>query len=307
MDWDDIRFYLAVARHGSIRGASGHLSVNASTVARRVDAYEKKIGVRLFERLPSGYVLTKTGQDMMASAELIENEIASLDRRVTGRDSQLDGTLRITLPAPFATNLLMDDIAEFEQQFPGIQIDLHVSYDVLNLSKREADVAIRITDSPDEHLVGKKVGKLAFSVYGSVDYLSKHDIKMKPHNMKWLKFGNDKDITELNVDSQFQKIPVSHTIADPSVLFHAIKAGMGVGTLACFMGDADPALQRICDEELQSCGDIWLLSHKDLRTTARVKVFIEFMSNAFMQHQRKLSGEGTIKRINIWQPQSQSA
>lgn len=119
MDWDDIRYYLAVARHGSIRGASTHLSVNPSTVSRRIDAYEKKLGVRLFERLATGYVLTKPGQDMMFSAEIIENEIASLSRRVTGRDAQLNGKLRVTLPAPFTTHLLMHDIAEFESTYPN--------------------------------------------------------------------------------------------------------------------------------------------------------------------------------------------
>lgn len=300
MDWDDIRYYLAVARHGSIRGASNHLSVNPSTVSRRIDAYEKKIGVRLFERLPSGYALTKTGQDMMISAELIENEIASLDRRVTGRDAELNGKLRVTLPAPLATHLLMQDIAEFEQKYPHINIELHTSYDVLNLSKREADIAIRITDHPAEHLIGKKVANLSFSTYASIDYITKHDLKNSPQNAQWIQHTCSESSTDWIDKSIFKQAPIKHLMSDPAVVFQAVKSGMGIAKLACFMADADPDLQRIDDIESNDYSDIWLLSHKDLRSTARVKVFIDFMTEAFKQHQQKLTGSRTISPVSIW-------
>lgn len=307
MDWDDIRFYLAVARHGSIRAASNQLSVNPSTVARRIDAYEKKIGVRLFDRLATGYILTKTGQDMLNSAELIENEIASLDRRVTGSDAQLNGKLRVTLPAPIATHLLMHDIAEFEQAYPGINLELHVSYEVLNLSKREADIAIRMIDTPTENLTGNKIGSMAFATYASKEYLNTRP-KDKAQNMQWIQHKAHENNSDWQGNSKFKDAPIKHTISDPFVLFQAVKANMGIAKLPCFMADADNTLQRIDEIEKTGCGgDIWLLTHKDLSNTARVKVFLDFMTKAFKQHEEKLKGNITAAPSTIWQAQSRSA
>ena len=307
MDWDDIRFYLAVARHGSIRAASQNLGVNPSTVSRRVDAYEKKIGVRLFERLPTGYLLTKIGQDMMDSAELIENEIASLDRRVIGRDAELNGKLRVTLPGPLATHLLMQDFADFEKEYPGINIELHSSFDVMNLSKREADVAIRITDDPAENLIGKVVGAMSFSTYAARHYLNQHDYKSNPTSLHWIQHRKSIEDNEWLANSRYAKNPVRHVIGDPALMFEAAQAGMGMAKLPCFMGDSSPVLERIDNIEKTACGSIWLLSHKDLRSTARVRVFVEFMSEAFKQHQALLSGNAVTNAQNVWQARTHIA
>jgi len=308
MDWDDIRFFLAVAREGSIRSASLQLSVNPSTVARRIDGFEKKIAVRLFERLPTGYVLTKTGHDMVASAELIENEVAALDRKVTGRDTQLNGVLRITLPAPLVTHLLIDDFAKFEQTYPGIQLDLHVSYDVLNLSKREADVAIRITNEPSDYLVGKKVANLSFAMYGAKHYLAKFDLQKQTDGLQKISYLANSEQGEVAVTNQYDTVPTRHVINDPFVIFESTKAGMGIARLPCFMADPEPNLQRISDVEAKTCGDIWLLTHKDLRSTARVKVFVDFMTTSLERHNEKLQGKIEKNASTfLWRAQEQSA
>ncbi|MEN8196747.1 MAG: LysR family transcriptional regulator, partial [Pseudomonadota bacterium] len=175
MDWDDLRFFLAVAHKGSIRAAAAALGVNHSTVSRRIDGFERKLGVRLFERLPTGYLVTPAGEDMMQSARRMEEEAAAIDRRVAGRDHRLSGPLRVTMPDSLAQKLLMPDIVAFSDRHPEIELELVISYVFADLNKREADVAIRMANDPPGHLVGRRVVRQAKAVYASRDYLARHD------------------------------------------------------------------------------------------------------------------------------------
>ena len=186
MDWDNLRFFLTVARKGTIRAASQALSVNHSTVSRRISAFEKKLGVRLFERLPNGYVLTATGEEMMKSAQHIEDEVVKLDRQVIGRDAQLNGSLRVTMPAVLATHLIMPDISAFTNIYPSIQLELAFSNEEFNLRKREADIAIRLTANPPDYLVGRRILHPAKGVYASHDYLKSNDPNKHPDKLNWI-------------------------------------------------------------------------------------------------------------------------
>lgn len=291
MDWDDVRFFLAVARKSSIRGASATLAVNASTVSRRIDAFEKKLGVRLFERLPTGYVLTSAGDEMVGSAERIEDEVAAMNRSVIGRDTQLNGTLRVTMPAGLATHLLMPDFAAFGQQFPGIQLEFAISSEEFNLSKREADVAIRITNNPPEYLVGRHVTKIAKAVYASVEYLEAHDLENSPELLNWLGWEDNEAYPQWIKQSDFPKTPVHHQSNDLLVQLEATRSGMGLAVLPCFMADRIPNLHRLSFYKTGHCGDVWILTHKDLSSTARVRAFMNFMVDAFEKHRPLLEGK----------------
>ncbi len=304
MDWDDLRFYLAVARKGSIRGASGVLAVNASTVSRRIDAFEKKLGVRLFDRMPTGYVLTPAGADILESAENIEDEVAKLDRSVIGRDTQLSGSLRVTLPTALATHLLMPDFATFSRGYPGIELELALSSEEFNLSKREADVAIRITPNPPEYLVGRHITKISKAVYASTGYLLKHDPKKYPQLSRWIGWGDQERHPQWVKDSNFPKTPVHHQADDLLVQLEAARSGMGLAMLPCFMADPVTDLQRITSHTLANCGDVWILTHKDLRATARVRLFMDFMVKAFAKHKKLLTGQYSteIEQENLDQP-----
>jgi len=290
MDWDDLRFFLAVARKGSVRGASIVMAVNASTVSRRIDAYEKKLGVRLFKRLPSGYVLTSAGEEMVGAAERIEDEVATLDRSVIGRDTQLNGALRVTMPAGLATHLLMSDFSTFSQEYPGIELEFAVSSEEFNLSKREADVAIRITNNPPEYLVGRSVTKIAKAVYASKDYLARHDPENHPELLHWIGWeDNEHHHPQWVKDSGFPKSPIHHQANDVLVQLEAARAGMGLSVIPCFLADPIENLRRLSSPIIH-CGDIWILTHKDLRDTARVRTFMDFMVKAFDKHKALLSG-----------------
>ncbi|WP_172597610.1 LysR family transcriptional regulator [Sulfuriflexus mobilis] len=291
MDWDNLRFFLTVARKGSLRAASEALSVNHSTVSRRITSFEKKLGVRLFERLPNGYVLTPTGEEMLKSAQHIEDEVVKLDRQVIGRDAQLNGVLRVTMPTALATHLLMPDISAFTKMYPNIQLELAFSSEEFNLRKREADIAIRLTPNPPDYLVGRRVLHPAKGVYASHDYLKSKDLDKHPDKLDWIGWEEISSPTQWNKDSRFSLSPVVHKADDLLAQLEAVKANMGIAMLPCFLADTVPSLERL--ELISSrgtCGDLWVLTHEDLRATARVRAFIDFMLEAFERHRDLLEG-----------------
>ena len=296
MDWDNLRFFLTVARKGTIRAASEELSVNHSTVSRRISAFEKKLGVRLFERLPNGYVLTPTGEEMLKSAQHIEDEVVKLDRQVIGRDAQLNGMLRVTMPTALATHLLMPDISAFTREYPSIQLELAFSSEEFNLRKREADIAIRLTPNPPDYLVGRRILTPAKGVYASHDYLAQHDPDNYPEQLNWIGWDEVSSQTQWNKDSRYSASSIVHKADDILAQLEAVKAGMGIAMLPCFIADTVPSLHRL---ELMTtrgnCGDLWILTHEDLRATARVRAFIDFMNKAFERHRDLLQGRCYMK------------
>ncbi len=292
MDWDNLRYFLAVARKGSIRAAAADLAVNHSTVARRISSFEKQLGVRLFERLPNGYVLTAAGEEMMKSAQHIEDEVVKLDRKVIGRDAQLNGVLRVTMPTVLATHLLMPDISAFTKLYPNIHLEMAFSSEEFNLRKREADIAIRLTQNPPDYLVGRRILHPAKGVYASHEYLRHHDPETQPETLSWIGWEEFSSPTHWNKDSRYSAAPIVHKADDLLAQLEAVKAGIGIAMLPCFLADKVPSLVRLeCITAKDICGDLWILTHEDLRATARVRAFIDHMLNAFEQHRDLLLGQ----------------
>lgn len=292
MNWDDLRFFLAVASKGSVRAGSQLLGVNHSTVSRRINAFENKIGVRLFERLSSGYVLTPAGEDMLASAQRIESEFDSLDRRVFGQDTQLSGVLRVTAPVHMI-RLLMPDLVAFTKVNTGIELEIVSSYAEFNLTKREADVAIRVTNTPPEHLVGRKVASYATTIYASDEYLASHDIN-DPSSLNWIGWDEGTHHPKWVKASEFPCVPARHQVNDAVTQIEATKAGLGIGMLPCFMADVEPTLQRLSSKQPAPRHDIWILTHKDLRDIARVRLFNDFMVEAIRNRRDLIEGRCPI-------------
>jgi len=292
MDWDDLRFFLAVARKGSIRAASSTLAVNHSTVLRRINAFEEKLNVRLFERLPTGYALTPTGEEMVDSAQRIEDEVVKLDRQVIGQDTQLSGVLRVTMPLILGTHLLVPELAAFSAAYPGIQLEIAASDENFNLKKREADVAIRITPNPPEYLIGRKILKPAKGIYASHHYLKQHDPVNQPEKMNWLGWEDSVASPQWVKDSAFPTSPIRHQADNILVQLETAKAGMGLALLPCFLADPIESLQRLhlIPPSSTLYGDLWILTHQDLRATARVKAFMDFMIEVLKRHHDLLMG-----------------
>ena len=175
IDWDDVRYFLAVARGGSVRAAAERLGVNHSTVLRRIAQLEQRLGAHMFEKLPSGYRLTAAGEEVLELAVQMEASSHQLETRVFGRDQSVRGLLRVTLPPPLATHLLMPDFADFARLHPDIEMDILSSGELANLTNREADVAIRVVydrKSLPLNLHGLKGPELFGGVYLSRDRLA---------------------------------------------------------------------------------------------------------------------------------------
>lgn len=289
-NWDDFRFFLAVARNGSIRGAALALSVNHSTVSRRIDAFEKVLGVRLFERLPSGYLITQAGEEMLHSAEQIEEQVASVGRRVVGRDARLSGLLRVAIPDALAGKVLMPDMVDFCEANPEIDLELIVSYSLANLSKREADVAVRISNDPPDHLVGRRILKYATAIYASETYLEGRTELARGERLNWIGWDDTVPDPQWVRESPFPKAPARNRIAHTMVHLEAVKAGMGLAMLPCYLGDTEPTLRRVPTTALTPGRDIWLLTHEDLRHTARVRRFLDCMAQALLAKRDLLEG-----------------
>ncbi len=184
-DWNDLRLLLAVTRAKSIVGAAKTLGVDHSTVFRRLNALEKKLGVRLFERLPGGvYQPTAAGARTAAAAECMEHEALALDRDIAGRDHKLVGRLRVTSSETLAYRLLIPHLAAFHRTHPSIVVEFTVDNRILDLSRREADVAIRPQRPKESVLWGRKIAGVAWTVYGARAYLNANGLPASPKDLK---------------------------------------------------------------------------------------------------------------------------
>ncbi|MHA6644448.1 LysR family transcriptional regulator [Mesorhizobium sp. A623] len=281
-NWDDLRVFLAVARTGSLSGAARSLGVNHSTVFRRIAGFETTLGVRLFERLPSGYALTPAGEETLGIVERIEADVATLDRTVTGQDLRLSGTVRITATDILAFWLLPDLLARFRTAYPGIEIEMVVGNEALNLSRRETDIALRIGNTPPETLVGRRVGRLDFAIYGAPAYCSAHpDMELSQHD--WIGL----DSAHAPLAGRFEQfLPgVQPVVRSNSVActVRLAKAGLGLAVLPCAIAEQKPDLIRVAEVPDTFSLDLWLLTHEDLRHTARIRAVVEFLATTLAE------------------------
>ncbi len=287
MNWDDMRLFLAVARTGSISGAARHLGVQHSTVSRRMHSLEEKLGARLIERKKSGYELTVAGENIRQSAIRIEREILGVDGVLQGKDTYLVGPLRVTAINNMASSVLMPMFARFSDAHPRVELHIIVSNMDASLAQREADIAIRLTNSPTETLIGKRLLTVASTIYGSREYLNK--IKPQKAEPKWI--GVNCCVFHKTWTRQYCSHQSHNFYSDDTLLtLSAIKQGLGVSYLPCFLGDADPLLERYCDPDTQHDLGLWLLLHPDLKRTARVLAFRDYMIQSIEQKRDLFEG-----------------
>ena len=291
IDWDDVRYFLAVARGGSVRSAAERLGVNHATVLRRIAQLEARLGARLFERLPSGYRITGTGEEVLGLAEQMEGSSNQLEARVLGRDQGVRGLLRVTLAPTVATHLLMPDMAEFARVYPDVEISLLSLDEPVNLTNREADVAIRVVydrNNLPSNLHGLKGPELSGGVYLSRDLLAAWRTG-EVGRVRWIV----KDNVGLPDWAHQGEIPTAEvpfrtTNADAQIV--AVRQGLGMTALPCFVGDPDPFLARVPGTGLRLHGTLWLLTQGETRKTRRVRLFTEFIVRRLAAYGSLLAG-----------------
>jgi DNA-binding transcriptional LysR family regulator len=291
IDWDDVRYFLAVARGGSVRAAAERLGVNHSTVLRRIAQLEERLGAHMFEKLPSGYRLTGAGEEALEFADQMEASSHLLETRVFGRDQSVRGLLRVTLAPPLATHLLMPDFTAFARLHPDIEMEILSFGELANLTNREADVAIRVVYDRKTlplNLHGLKGPEVFGGVYISRDRLAAWRAGA-PDPIRWIvisKYGIPDWAREGEVRTT--EVPFRTTDAEGQIV--AVRQGLGMTTLPCFVGDADPLLVRVPGTPLYKHGTLWLLTHGETRKTKRVRLFTEFVSRRLAAYAPLLAG-----------------
>lgn len=294
MNWDDLKIFLEIAHARGLKKAAYQLGMHHTSCARRIKALEETVGTRLFDRLPQGYVLTDTGRELFLSANKIRDEFNAIEGYILGKDSRLEGNICVTIPNGFATHLLMPDITDFMTLYPEVTVEVNMTYAIKDLANREADVAIRHAEYPPESLAGKRVGRIYFSAYASKNYLQDHDPKANPEGCRWLGWGDASTHLNWPEKKKFPSIPVCGNLYSDVLQLAAIKEDMGIASLPCFIGDNDPEITRISGAAAVPRDWIWVLAHKDMMTNAKVRTFIDFISERFEQYANRIMGVSVV-------------
>lgn len=277
MDWDDLRITLAVARGLTLSAAAAKLGVSHTTVGRRLRAMEERLGVRLFDATPEGFKPTPAGLDAVAVAEGVEAEILSLEGRVLGRDARLTGSLRVaTMDLLF--RLHRPTFSSFIERYPSVALTVSASDEEVSLTRREADVALRLTNAPPENLVGRRVGPVPFAVYASRALVARVGEDAPLGAFPWIHW--DERLNARWFDGWLERFAPGARVTlrldvSNAAMHEVIAAGVGAQFLACAEGDADPSLVRIGPAESGAARDLWLLTLPELRSTPRVRAFMD--------------------------------
>lgn len=296
--WDDFRLVKAIADARSLGGAAEALTVNNSTVFRRLNTLEDQLGVRIFERARTGYMLTSAGEEMVALATRMSESIIEFERRIAGQDVRPSGELRVTTTDTMFSDLIAPAFCAFREKFPEILLDFIIDNRPLNLSRRDADVAIRAAVDPPETLVGRRIGSIAWSAYASKALIAQHKLDPKDpagflaSGIPWI--GMSYPIHSMTptkwLEDNIQPENFVAKVSAVSAVEDAITAGIGAGILPCFMGAKRASLVKL-PLTPKADSSLWILTHPDLKKAARVRAFLDFFGHELTRQRRLLEGE----------------
>ena len=281
MDWNALKLFLAIADNGTLTGAAKALEVNHSTIFRRLNTFEDEIGGRLFERLNHGYELTAMGEELLIEAKKIASSFDTLERHIVGKDIQPKGTVRITAPNNIAYRYLSRYLTDFNKTYPDIKIELLISNLEFNMTNRQADIAVRATSSPPEHLIGRKVRSIKWSIYAGEKYK-----KVLPTKIDQLKghaligaTGSMKSLPAyLWLEKKFS-LQIKIRCDELTAMASFVEAGYG---LAILPDDQQrPEIKKLFTVSPVESSNLWLLVHPDLRHVERIKLVIQHLAESF--------------------------
>ena len=295
MDWDDLRYVLSVYDNGSALGAAKKLGVNATTVQRRIGRFEKQHSVRLFERLQSGYSPTPECEALVQASRDIDENVGRIKRELLGRDLRLEGRLSVTSTDTFINDVVARHLEGFHELHPNIRIELTLTNSRLNLSRQDADIAIRPSMSPQESLVGQRIADLAFGIYAPSKIQS--SLPEEPtledlQNQKWLAVGEALSGSP-SYEWMHKNIPSSSCwLSVDTYPCMAICASQmnALAILPCIIGDSFEQLERVKCVWFSLATSVWVLTHPEIRNAARIRVFMDYITTALRNDRAMLEG-----------------
>ena len=286
-DWNDYLLILALHRTGTLRGAAMTLATTHTTVARRLEQLHRRHKGHVFEKSVGGYHITPFGEPMLATARRMEQVVMSAERFSSDTDDAMAGPVTLSIGEPMAQYLLHDELFAFTKRYPRIQLNINSSTQFADLDKSEADVVIRAARKLPEHLVGHRLFPYSLCYYANRQYL-----ESTPRDaLRWIAPSQSEQWPDLVEGSAYPDVPIGITIDDIVTRFIALKRGHGLGRTACFLGDDCADLVRLPDASPTPQVDIWVLTHPDLKDTIRVKVLMQYLTQALRDKRALIQGE----------------
>ena len=278
-DWENLRHFLAVGRAGTLSGAARSLRVDHATVSRRLAALEHELQVTLVERLPRACRLTAAGIEVFEQAKTMEAAAFAIERHTRANQAPLQGKVTLSAPPVLVTHFLAMRMADFQMKYPGIQLSITAEARQVSLSRREADVALRLVRPKESSNVIRRVGLMPFALYASRRYPGLRDPS------RWAFIAYDEQFADMPQQRWLLKIagqrPVSCELIDISSHLSAAQAGAGVAGLPCFLGNADKQLVRLDEPAVPFSRDIWLITHRDLKRSENVRAVMDYLGEIF--------------------------
>ncbi len=289
MNWDDLRYFLAVHRAGTLARAANELSINATTVGRRLTALETELETKLFDRTPEGFALTPSGHTLLPRAERMEAEAHAVERDVVGADSRLEGSVRLTATEMLATRFVAPHLPRFHAEHPAISLELHCTNEVVSLARREADIALRLARPREDNVITKQLADIPLALYASHGYVKRHGLPEDPeHSLaghRALMFAASRHFRYEN--DWYEPRAADATIvmrADSVTLIYASAvSGLGIALLPRAVAELDERLVRIDTESAPKPRVVWQTMHRDMRSTARIRAVTTFIESILNQ------------------------
>jgi DNA-binding transcriptional LysR family regulator len=270
MDWNDLRYVLTLSRASTLAAAARRLNVNQTTVARRLDAIQDALGARLFERVDGAFHPTKAGEAAIAHAARVEQDVANLERGIRNVDHVVSGLVRLTAVPMLINRLIVPALPELQTRHPGLRIDLIADSRNASLTRREADIALRLArPETGRSVLARRLGQLDYAVYGAsarLPWITYEEGLAHLPQARWIETASRGEAM------------APWAVSDAETLLQAVRVGLGKSLLACFVGDSVTGLRRLSGKPVLS-REIWLLTHAELRRQARMTAVVDWLGD----------------------------
>lgn len=294
-NWDDLKYFLAMAEEGSLSAAARKINVSQPTLSRRLNALEEDVGAELFARTRTGLEMTALGESLVHHARHMRDDVHSVERLVTGHDSRLKGSVIISCTETLGTDWLVKNTFPFHQQYPGITVEIKVANQTSDLLRREADIALRMFRPVQNDLVAKKTVQINYGYYATKDYLDRMGTPEKLSDLRDHHFilPHDEILAHTNKNNRAMRSPSETSFRSNSLqsLEAAVRHGFGIGAYSCINAHGNPNLVRLFGDYVVYSAEIWLVSHAELRRSARIRAMYDYLGDMITDNKAAFEGK----------------